>query len=75
MAYKLDGIPDEYDEVLIYFSSDNPIDMAKLIDYVFQKTDEELLEIGKKTTNFAINNKNYKRQTEKIIDCICSKTV
>ena len=75
MAYKLDGIPDEYDAVLIYFSSDNPIDMAKLIDYVFQKTDEELLEIGKKTTNFAINNKNYKRQTEKIIDCICSKTV
>ena len=75
MAYKLDGIPDEYDEVLIYFNSDNPIDMAKLIDYVFQKTDEELLEMGKKTTNFAINNKNYKRQTEKIIDCIYSKTV
>ena len=75
MAYKLDGIPDEYDEVLIYFNSDNPIDMAKLIDYVFHKTDEELLEMGKKTTNFAINNKNYKRQTEKIIDCIYSKTV
>lgn len=74
LAFKLDGIPDEYDEVLIYFDSENPMDMAELIDSLFQKTDEELQEIGRKTTEFAIKNKNYKKQTEKIISCICNTT-
>ena len=69
-VFKLSGIPDEYDDVLIYFSDKNPEKMAEVINGIFEKPEEELLKIGKRTTEFAVNNKNNIKQTAKILSCL-----
>ena len=69
-VFKLSGIPDEYDDVLIYFSDKSPEKMAEVINGIFEKPEEELLKIGKRTTEFAVNNKNNIKQTAKILSCL-----
>lgn len=70
LVFKLDGIPEEYDEVLFYFDKTEPADMARVIDELSHKTKEELYEIGKRTREFALTRKNHISQTKKIIDCL-----
>lgn len=69
LVYKLSGIPKEYDEVLLYFSSTEPEKMAETIDEILRRPKEELEEIGRKTTKFALEEKNYQKQTKKMIQC------
>lgn len=70
VAYKLDGIPDEYDDYIIY-AKDNTVDgLLSAINTVCQMTDKEHLEFGKKAKDFVLKNKNKKQQANKIIDLV-----
>lgn len=46
LCFKLDGIPDEYDQYLRYFTSDNPTEMATTICSLCELSPNERNEIG-----------------------------
>ena len=72
IAYKLDGIPDEYDEYLNYVEDNSVESLAnKLIEFC-EKSDEERAAIGKKGQAFVLENKNAVAQTKKIVEFIKS---
>ncbi|XKH50453.1 glycosyltransferase [Chryseomicrobium palamuruense] len=70
ICYKLDGIPKEYDDYLIYVE-DNSIDALtqKIID-TCEKDSKILIEMGLKNREFVYNQKNSIVQTKKIINLI-----
>ncbi len=70
LVFKLKGIPNEYDKVLNYFKSEDPVQMANDILKICKLSSEKLKEMGDNTTNFALKYKNNRVQTKKIID-IC----
>lgn len=70
LVFKLDGIPEDYDDVFLYFNEAEPKDMARVIDEISLRKKEELDEIGRKTREFALTKKNHRSQTRKIIDCL-----
>lgn len=73
IAYKLDGIPDEYDDYIIYPKSNSVEDLAKCIEKICNLNEEERRQIGTKAKKFVSENKNYIVQTKKIIDLIENK--
>lgn len=70
VAYKLDGIPDEYDEYLNYVNSDDTQALADKLMEVCELSKEQRKEIGLKAKTFILNNKNAKVQVKKIIDTL-----
>lgn len=70
IAYKLPGIPDEYDEYIYYISGKDPRDMANKIIEVCEKNEHELYCFGQKAREFVLNNKNNIIQTQKIFKMI-----
>lgn len=70
IAYKLDGIPDKYDDY-IYYVQDNSIkSLAKSIQEVLSWTHEERVIFGENARNFVLNNKNNKIAVKKILQTI-----
>lgn len=67
IVFKLAGVPDEYDQVLNYFRDSNPKHMAEDIMEICKLPLNKRIEIGKKTTAFALKEKNYVVQTKKIL--------
>lgn len=67
IAYKLDGIPDEYDDYIFYVK-DNSIEALtdKLIE-VCNYSDSELMYYGLKAQKFVFDEKNEILQTKKIV--------
>ena len=66
IAYKLMGIPDEYDDYLLYVEEkENGLEHA--IRKYGTMHIEELRAIGEKNRVFARDNKNYVVQTEKML--------
>lgn len=74
IAYKLEGIPKEYDDFIYYINGDRIEDIAGRIIEVCEKSDEERNEFGKKAGNFVRVNKNSFVQVKKITQMI-SKAV
>lgn len=70
LMYKLDGIPDEYDEYLYYIKGNQPKDIANKIMEVCEKPQSELDDFGEKARQFVLKNKNCIVQAKKIIDMI-----
>lgn len=72
IAYKLDGIPDEYDNY-IYYVNDNSIKSLKnkIID-ICEKDKDELNEFGLKAKQFVLSEKNNIAQAKKIMNLITS---
>jgi len=70
VAYKLDGIPDEYDEYLLYPKDDSIESLTQLLERVCQMTTDKRHEIGEKGRLFVLNNKNPVEQTKKILKLI-----
>lgn len=70
LMFKLDGIPDEYDEYLFYIK-ENTIDSIKqaILD-ICRKTSEELEARGKEGRNFILINKNGKIQARRILNML-----
>ena len=71
LMYKLDGIPDEYDNFLYYVEGTSIENLKDKILEVCEKSDKELNEFGAKALNL-IQNKNPRVQG-KIFNLIVSK--
>ncbi len=74
LMYKLDGIPDEYDEYLTYFKDDSIDSMAESIKSICNKSLNELQEMGEKAKRFILENKNPCKSAEKILNLIGDMT-
>ncbi len=70
VAYKLDGIPDEYDDFIIYPSDNSSDELAKEIIKICNMSDDERIASGLKAKTFVIQNKNKVKQAQKIIELI-----
>lgn len=70
VAYKLDGIPDEYDPY-IHFVTDNTVDaLREAIERVLNCSQEERSLLGEKARQFVLENKNEVVQSRKILDML-----
>lgn len=57
ISFKLDGIPNEYDDVLIYFQENSIESIKAKLCEVLNLTDKERYLIGQRARNFIIDNK------------------
>lgn len=64
---KLEGIPKEYTPYVYYLDYENPETMAKQIDCILAKSQEENLSFGKKASDFVKAEKNCITQAERIV--------
>ena len=69
LMYKLDGIPDEYDDYLYYINETENGLKESLLE-VLNIPKEELQKKGENAQNFVLENKNNLVQTKKILDMI-----
>lgn len=69
IAYKLDGIPDEYDQYF-YKVKDNDNGLFETLEDVLEKQKNELDLKGELAKEFVLNKKNGKKQAAKIIQMI-----
>jgi len=67
VAYKLDGIPDEYDPYIQYVEDNDVSSLTRKIVDVCEKTAQERRMIGRKARDFVLLRKNAVVQTEKIV--------
>lgn len=70
IAYKLDGIPDEYDDYFFYVEDDSLESLSSKIIEVLSLTSEERHEFGRRAREFVINKKNNKEACARILDMI-----
>lgn len=68
IAYKLDGIPDEYDDFIYYIEGDSIIHLKDRIVEICEKDSKELLGFGERSRIFTVTDKNKRAQTRKIIE-------
>lgn len=68
IMYKLDGIPDEYDEFLIYPKSNDIQDLSTVLEKWGSKSINELNKFGEKGKQFILNNKSSKIQAHRLIE-------
>ena len=66
IMYKLDGIPNDYDEHLFYVEGNSINDLKNKIVDVCNKNKIDLYEIGIKAREFVMNKKNCTTQAKKI---------
>ncbi len=74
IAYKLDGIPNEYDDYIYYINGNKHEDIAAKIIEICEKSKEERVKFGQKAKEFVLKEKNNVVQTKKIIDMINGET-
>lgn len=67
IVFKLEGIPDEYDQVLSYFRDGNPKHMAEDIMWICSLPKAKQKEMGNRITKFALEQKNCCVQAQKIL--------
>ena len=66
VAYKLDGIPDEYDSYLNYVADDSAESLAEKLVEICNLDEATRREMGNRGAEFVLKNKNAKAQTLKI---------
>ena len=73
MAYKLDGIPDEYDEYINYVNGDSPAALRDMLREVCESGAERAMERAAAARRFVREEKNSEKQAlkiKKLIDSI-----
>ncbi len=70
LSAHLQGIPREYDDYLYYFNDKDPNGLKNALREILDKPLSELAERGKKSRNFALENKNNTNQANLIIKFI-----
>ena len=71
LAYKLDGIPDEYDE-FYYHIPETENGFEEALRHVMSLAEQERSEMGMRAKQFVLENKNPKCQANKIVELINS---
>lgn len=67
IAYKLDGIPDEYDNYIIYVKDNSIYSLSNTIKEILDKKFEQRKEIGELSRKFVLDKKNNVKACERII--------
>lgn len=70
VAYKLDGIPDEYDEYLNYVEDNSADSLAAKLMQICELDEAARAEMGKRGAEFVLQNKNAVVQTRRILEFI-----
>ena len=70
IAYKLDGIPHEYDNYINYVPDDSTKTLADKIVEICEKSEEERRNIGESARVFVSENKNSVVQMNKVTDML-----
>jgi len=68
IAYKLEGIPDEYDEYIYYVKDNSKEALTAKINEVLSAPEEELSAFGNKARDFVRTNKNSQAQMKRMLD-------
>jgi glycosyltransferase involved in cell wall biosynthesis len=68
VAYKLDGIPDEYDDYIIYPTDDTPQSLCNEFFRLINMSADERRVMGESAKQFVYNNKNKNAQAKRIIE-------
>lgn len=68
VAYKLDGIPDEYDSYLNYVPDNSVEALTKTIQSICDMSPEERKDKGERARKFVLNEKNAEKQAKRILD-------
>lgn len=72
IAYKLDGIPDEYDDYFFYVKDNSLKSLSSKISEVLSLPSQDRYDFGKRAKEFVINKKNNNEASAKIINMIKS---
>lgn len=72
IAYKLDGIPDEYDRFINYPQDNSPEALANIIVEICNMSEIDRKNLGRAAKHFVLENKNYVVQTKRILDFLTS---
>lgn len=67
IAFKLDGMPDEYMQYLYVVDENSAQGLAEKMREVFELTDEELDSKGKQAYQFIVDNKTIDKQSARIV--------
>lgn len=70
VAYKLDGIPDEYDDYLNYVEDNSAESLAAKLVEICNLDKEAHKAMGKRGAEFVLQNKNARVQTRRILEFI-----
>ena len=70
IGYKLDGIPDEYDEFMVYVKDNSIETLKETLMKTCLLSKEKRKEMGEKAREFILENKNPKNQCQKIVDML-----
>jgi len=70
VAYKLSGMPNEYDDYIFYIEGDSPKHMADKLVQVCEMDQKERSDFAGRAKNFVLNNKNNIVQSEKILNML-----
>lgn len=70
IAYKLDGIPEEYNGYINYVSDNSPEAMADKIRQICEMPESVRQEMGARARQFVLSQKNCIEQTKKILDLL-----
>ena len=73
VAFKLDGIPDEYDEYINYVEENSLENFAKTLVEIGLDADGMATRRAVDARGFVLDNKNYKAQSKKILDLVLKK--
>lgn len=72
VAYKLDGIPDEYDPFISYPTDDSVAALAEALQKLCRLSEDERRKIGVAAQDFVLKEKNCYVQTKKMLDFVQS---
>ncbi|MBO7310309.1 MAG: hypothetical protein J6U86_02815, partial [Clostridia bacterium] len=75
VAYKLDGIPDEYDDVIIYVEDNSIRALADKLTEVCEYDKQKMSEHCKRAYEFVMTQKNEVKQTERILNMLREKGI
>lgn len=67
LSFKIPGIPDQYFDYLIEMENSSPKAMAQTIETIGEMTSEKRDEIGTKSREFVLKEKNKNAQAEKLL--------
>ncbi|WP_342421229.1 glycosyltransferase [Paenibacillus sp. FSL E2-0178] len=68
LIYKLPGIPDEYYDYLLTINGIGATAIANSIKEIFGQKEEDLIELGRRSREFVLSQKNPEVQIKKIIE-------
>ncbi|MDD3410684.1 MAG: glycosyltransferase [Eubacteriales bacterium] len=66
LCCKLPGIPDEYDDYLLYFASEDASGIQRAVGNLFSASADERARIGERGRAFALREKNERAQCERL---------